>query len=112
MPDILSQGTVRFARSRWASGAAPPCSEAVEICASHEAIRAENEHLTKELAEARKVIGAARCIRHWHDSGRNNEGMVVSSSHVRELWGALASYDAIVLGSTPEGTAERSDTEP
>jgi hypothetical protein len=48
-----------------------------------------------ELSIAREdVIEAARCIRHWHDTGRNDEGMVVSSKAVRRLWAALARYDA------------------
>ena len=45
----------------------------------------------KALAEAERVIDAARCIRHWHDSG---DGMVVSADKVRALWDALAKYDA------------------
>lgn len=48
------------------------------------------EHLPALLA----VVEAATCIRHWHDSGPNNEGMVVSSEHVRKLWEALSALDA------------------
>ena len=48
-----------------------------------------------DLAEAKKVIEAARCIRHWHDAMRDESGMVVSSAHVRALWLALENYDAI-----------------
>ncbi len=32
------------------------------------------------------LITAAECIRHWHDTGKDNEGMIVSSEKVRELW--------------------------
>ena len=52
--------------------------------------------LRAELAECSAVIEAARCIRHWHDAP--NEGMVVSGSHVRELWKALNNYDAARKG--------------
>lgn len=41
----------------------------------------------KMLHDAAKVVTAARCIRHWHDSG--SDGMVVSAEHVRALWEAL-----------------------
>jgi hypothetical protein len=52
--------------------------------------------LRAELAACSAVIEAARCIRHWHDAP--NEGMVVSGSHVRELWKALNNYDAARRG--------------
>ena len=57
-------------------------------------LEAENERL-------RKVMDAASCIRHWHDSGK--DGMVVSAEHVRKLWSALD--DAM-----REGEGEESDT--
>lgn len=41
----------------------------------------------KMLYDAAKVVVAARCIRHWHDSGE--DGMIVSTEHVRSLWHAL-----------------------
>ncbi len=47
------------------------------------------------------VIEAARCIHHWHDWGKDNEGMVVSSEHVRKLWEALGEYDKALSGSLP-----------
>ena len=56
----------------------------------------ECERLRAELAECSAVIEAARCMRHWHDAP--NEGMVVSGSHVRELWKALNNYDAARKG--------------
>lgn len=56
----------------------------------------EITRLRAELAECSAVIEAARCIRHWHDAP--NEGMVVSGSHVRELWKALNNYDAARKG--------------
>lgn len=40
---------------------------------------------------AARVIEAARCIRHWHDTGK--DGMVVSAEHVRKLWDALSEFD-------------------
>lgn len=46
----------------------------------------------RELEKMRKIIDAARCIRHWHD--REPDGMVVSAEHVRLLWAALADLDA------------------
>ena len=56
----------------------------------------EIQRLRAELAACSAVIEAARCIRHWHDAP--NEGMVVSGSHVRELWKALNNYDAARRG--------------
>ena len=53
-----------------------------------------NIALQARLDEAEKVITAARCVRHWHDSG--GEGMVVSGEHVRFLWAALNDYDAFL----------------
>ena len=61
-------------------------------------------------ARLRDHIAAAERIRHWHDTGRNNEGMIVSAAMVRALWsatdqarqtladhgGALAKHDAEV----------------
>ena len=48
-----------------------------------------------------KVAEAAKCIRHWHDSGE--DGMVVSASHVRDLWAALdALCNAGYLGGVDE----------
>lgn len=43
-----------------------------------------------------RVLERARCIRHWHDRVYLNgdEGMVVSADAVRDLWTALAEYDA------------------
>lgn len=41
----------------------------------------------------RKVVDAARRIRHWHDSGA--DGMVVSAEHVRLLWEALDALDKL-----------------
>lgn len=44
---------------------------------------------TARLRQA--VVDAARCIKHWHDTGE--DGMVVSKSHVFALWDALAALD-------------------
>lgn len=45
------------------------------------------------LADYRKLRNAAEHIRHWHDT--NDDGMIVSGSHVRELWKALAETKAL-----------------
>lgn len=71
-------------------------AEADEAVRTLDSERAANATLTAELAECSAVIEAARCIRHWHDAP--NEGMVVSGSHVRELWKALNNYDAARKG--------------
>ena len=44
-----------------------------------------------------EVFDKAACIHHWHDTLYNKEtgeceGMVVSASHVRELWEVLSKY--------------------
>lgn len=50
--------------------------------------------LIEELSRAEETIAelvkAGNCIKHWHDWGKNNEGMVVSSEHVRLLWAAIS----------------------
>lgn len=45
----------------------------------------------KRIYDMGKVVEAARCIRHWHDTGA--DGMVVSASHVFALWAALDKLD-------------------
>lgn len=45
----------------------------------------------KRIYDMEKVVEAARCIRHWHDTGA--DGMVVSASHVFALWAALDKLD-------------------
>lgn len=55
-----------------------------------------------------QVIEAASKIKHWHDTLYNKdtgetEGMVVSASHVRDLWAALAS----IALSTPAAATDR-----
>ncbi len=54
------------------------------------AARADGERLPSQVLA---VIEAARCIRHWHNTGRNDEGTIVSSAKVFELWEALGNYD-------------------
>lgn len=49
----------------------------------------------KLLAAAMKVVKAARYIRHWHNTGRMDEGMVVSTAAVEELWRRLEEFDEI-----------------
>ena len=39
-----------------------------------------------------ELFDKAACIQHWHDSGKNNEGMVVSSKKVHQLWEVLEKY--------------------
>lgn len=48
----------------------------------------------RELQALRKVLEAARCIRHWHCSG--DAGMVVSKPHVFALWDVIEEHDAIM----------------
>lgn len=52
-----------------------------------------NKDYLEEIERLRTVVEAARCIRHWHDSG--NDGMVVSGEHVRALWQALHDLDKV-----------------
>ena len=54
-------------------------------------IAAELAHRDAQIEQMQQVVKAARCIRHWHDSGK--DGMVVSASHVRALWQALDDLD-------------------
>ena len=49
--------------------------------------KAEHRAANSEIERLQKVVEAARCICHWHDSA--NGGMVVSGEHVRALWQAL-----------------------
>lgn len=48
------------------------------------------DHVKLEQKDKRvsELLDAAKKIKHWHDWGRDNEGMVVSSEAVRELWAA------------------------
>ena len=39
-----------------------------------------------------EVFDKAACIHHWHNTGKNDEGMVVSSEKVHELWEVLEKY--------------------
>jgi len=39
-----------------------------------------------------EVFDKADCIQHWHNTGKNDEGMVVSSEKVNELWEVLSKY--------------------
>jgi hypothetical protein len=55
--------------------------------------------MARVIEAGNPVIEAARCIRHWHDTGRDNEGMVVSSEHVRKLWDALEAYDQAIAAA-------------
>jgi hypothetical protein len=49
------------------------------------------------------VIAKARCIRHWHDTGRNDEGMIVSAEAVHDLWESLHRLD---ISPASAGVAE------
>ena len=39
-----------------------------------------------------ELFDKAACIRHWHNTGKNDRGMVVSSEKVYELWAVLEKY--------------------
>ncbi len=39
-----------------------------------------------------ELFDKASCIRHWHNVGRNDEGMIVSSKRVMQLWDVLEKY--------------------
>jgi hypothetical protein len=39
-----------------------------------------------------EVFDKAACIQHWHNTGKDDEGMVVSSEKVHELWEVLEKY--------------------
>ena len=39
-----------------------------------------------------EIFDKAACIHHWHNTGKNDEGMVVSSEKVYELWEVLEKY--------------------
>lgn len=39
-----------------------------------------------------EIFDKSACIQHWHDWGKQDEGMVVSSKQVRELWEVLEKY--------------------
>lgn len=39
-----------------------------------------------------EVFDKADCVKHWHDTCENNEGMVVSSEKVYELWEVLKKH--------------------
>ena len=54
-----------------------------QLEAMREAIK--EAHALLKAMEA--VVGAAKCIRHWHDAG--TDGMIVSRWHVFKLWEAL-----------------------
>jgi len=39
-----------------------------------------------------ELFDKAACIQHWHNTGKNDDGMVVSSEKVYELWEVLDKY--------------------
>lgn len=45
-------------------------------------------HITELEADRARLISAASCIHHWHDT--NDGGMIVSGEKVRALWDVLA----------------------
>lgn len=51
------------------------------------------ENLKADMERMRSVIEAAKCIRHWHDSGK--DGMIVSRDKVFKLWDELKNLDEI-----------------
>ena len=54
------------------------------------------------------LIEAAKKIKHWHDWGKDNEGMVVSSESVFELWKARDALTAILPAPPSAGTEQES----
>lgn len=48
--------------------------------------------LQKRVMAAEKVAVAASKVHHWHDWGKDNEGMVVSADSVRDLWESLDAF--------------------
>lgn len=64
----------------------------------------------QQLATAREwlreMIAAAHCIRHWHNTGRNDEGMVVSSEHVFKLWEVRDRIEGLAALSPSTGEAQ------
>ena len=52
------------------------------------------------------LIEAAKKIKHWHDWGKDNEGMVVSSESVFELWKARDALTAILPAPPSAGTEQ------
>ena len=55
--------------------------------------------LVRQIELMGEVVDAAKCIRHWHDSGK--EGMVVSNEHVFKLWKALNNLEANAKDDRP-----------
>lgn len=52
------------------------------------------------------LIAAAECIRHWHDTGKDGEGMIVSNAKVHELWAETAKAHT-ALAASPDEHARR-----
>jgi len=53
----------------------------------------KNQQLNAKVAMMSEAIN---CINHWHDWGKDNEGMVVSAEHVRKLWATYSATEADV----------------
>ena len=73
----------------------------LQVLAAETEVECLRSQTSPPLGEIKAVLEAARCIHHWHDSCVNKEtgeaeGMVVSASHVRLLWEAIAKYDEAV----------------
>jgi len=78
-----------------------PASEYEALVAERDRLKAELEY-QKTIEEQMDVINeglrashaalveAASELHHWHDWGKNDEGVVVSSEVVRKIWAALA----------------------
>lgn len=66
--------------------------ETIGDCDGYLAILIDRMYAETARADAAEaIVNAAQCIRHWHDAGE--DGMVVSSEHVRKLWQTLADYE-------------------
>jgi len=66
------------------------------LCTAHADLGQQAAKLEAQIERAyMPVLEAARKIRHWHDDEKIG-GMVVSAEHVRQLWAAIESADALL----------------
>jgi len=63
-------------------------SDEIEIAGVVYMKKGSQQPVNERLLNAAKAMScAAERLRHWHDRGPNNEGMVVSADSVRGIWG-------------------------
>jgi hypothetical protein len=74
-------------------------------------VKEQRDALLASVATLREALGkhimAADCIQHWHDTGRENEGMIVSSRAVRLLWQATKDARAALANPATVEALER-----